>query len=178
MKNLTQLNKANFLLFDMDGTLIDTDYANFLAYKYAIDVVLNKKVNLEFNPDIRFTKSILRKFFVDIDFEAVITLKNRVFSKFLHYTKINQSVLDVIKNKKNKKVILVTNSSITRAKMTLAYHNLISEFDGMFFNTDTNKYQYVLNNINDDSVFVFENEAKEIQNAVDAGIRRNKILKI
>ncbi len=31
-----KIRNSDLLIFDLDGTLIDTDYANFLSYKAAI----------------------------------------------------------------------------------------------------------------------------------------------
>ncbi|MBS1571678.1 MAG: hypothetical protein JST62_04675 [Bacteroidetes bacterium] len=48
------------LFFDMDGTLIDTDLANFLSYKKAINSVTKSDNNLTYNPDKRFNRSNLK----------------------------------------------------------------------------------------------------------------------
>jgi beta-phosphoglucomutase len=44
------------LFFDMDGTLVDTNLANFSAYKNAVDSVLQTETNLVYNPEIRFNR--------------------------------------------------------------------------------------------------------------------------
>jgi beta-phosphoglucomutase len=40
----------------MDGTLVDTNLANFSAYKNAVDSVLQTETNLVYNPEIRFNR--------------------------------------------------------------------------------------------------------------------------
>ena len=45
--NAIKIDIDNILLFDMDGTLINTDYANFLSYKYAIQKVCGSQINIK-----------------------------------------------------------------------------------------------------------------------------------
>ncbi|MFO1353331.1 MAG: hypothetical protein U1E88_01455 [Acinetobacter sp.] len=43
----------------MDGTLVDTDYANFLAYKQAISETVKFDFNVEYDPNFRLTRNSL-----------------------------------------------------------------------------------------------------------------------
>lgn len=44
---LDVIKKDTVLFFDMDGTLVDTDYANFLAYQQAISEIVESDLNIE-----------------------------------------------------------------------------------------------------------------------------------
>ena len=56
----TIINSDTVLFFDMDGTLINTDYANFLSYKKAIHSVTNNGLELSYNPKVRFNRRFLK----------------------------------------------------------------------------------------------------------------------
>ena len=47
------IKKDTVLFFDMDGTLVDTDYANFLAYKQAISETVKFDFNVEYDSNFR-----------------------------------------------------------------------------------------------------------------------------
>jgi len=48
------------LFFDMDGTLVDTNLANFFSYRKAIQSVTKSDYNLSYNPDNRFNRNSLK----------------------------------------------------------------------------------------------------------------------
>jgi beta-phosphoglucomutase len=54
------ITSDTILFFDMDGTLTDTNFANFLSYKKAICSATKSDHNLTYNPDKRFNRSILK----------------------------------------------------------------------------------------------------------------------
>lgn len=58
-----RIDKQHVLFFDMDGTLIDTNYANYLSYTQAIQQVLKTESDISYAPDIRFTRMHLKKYF-------------------------------------------------------------------------------------------------------------------
>ena len=69
------ITTEKILFFDMDGTLVDTNLANFSAYKKAVDSVLQTDTNLVYNPEIRFNRSVLKASFpllTDKELEKVI----------------------------------------------------------------------------------------------------------
>ncbi len=50
---LDVIKKDTVLFFDMDGTLVDTDYANFLAYQQAISEIVESDLNIEYDSNFR-----------------------------------------------------------------------------------------------------------------------------
>ena len=59
---LDVIKKDTVLFFDMDGTLVDTDYANFLAYQQAISEIVESDLNIEYDSNFRLNRSSLKIF--------------------------------------------------------------------------------------------------------------------
>ena len=59
------INTDNILLVDMDGTLIETNYANYLSYQKAVKEILSIDINYNFRE--RFTRKTLRDILPLID---------------------------------------------------------------------------------------------------------------
>ncbi len=189
MTNL--LNKSlhkMFLIFDLDGTIIDTDEANFLSYKEAIYKVKRIDLNLLYCKNERFTREKLKLLIPNLtneEFKSIIKIKNDIYYKYLPDTKLNFTVLDIIKKfSKTNKIILATNSHKIRADLLLKYYNLFNIFDKKYYRenykNNSNKYQYILNNlnINLNNIIIFENNYNEISKAIDLGILSEKFINL
>lgn len=73
-----RINSNTVLFFDMDGTLVDTDYANFLSYQEAIKSEIQEIPDIQFEPNDRFNRSKLNKIFpnlTDIELDKIIREK-------------------------------------------------------------------------------------------------------
>lgn len=73
------INTDNVLLVDMDGTLIETNYANYLSYQKAVKEILSIDINYNFRE--RFTRKTLRDILPLIDdniFNNIIKLKKSI----------------------------------------------------------------------------------------------------
>jgi len=171
------IKNESILCFDLDGTLINTDEANFLSYKEAVLEVKNIDLESLYRSNYRFTQENLYQLMPLLtlqEYQDIVMRKKDLYGKYLNKTTINIKILAVIeKFSKTHKIILVTNSSQTRANQILQYHNLIDIFDYKFFKEDYNnklesKFKYVLEalNINPKQIFIFENDKKEIEQAL------------
>ena len=58
-----EIARKIIILCDMDGTLINTDYANYLSYRCAIEVVVCRNHDLQFNPEKRLNREGLKEKF-------------------------------------------------------------------------------------------------------------------
>jgi beta-phosphoglucomutase-like phosphatase (HAD superfamily) len=87
-----KITTDKILFFDMDGTLVDTNLANFSAYKKALDSVLQTDTNLVYKPEIRFNRSVLRANFPHL------TNKERL-NRNSRWGKRNPSILAAWKHK-------------------------------------------------------------------------------
>ena len=176
-----KITTDKILFFDMDGTLVDTNLANFSAYKKALDSVLQTDTNLVYKPEIRFNRSVLRANFphlTDKELEKVIQVKESLYDEFLNVTTlIDENVKVLLKYSKSNQTYLVTNCRKDRALKTLNHFGLIDKFTNVFYrmfddNKKVNKFEYALSilGVPPNIVIAFENEEIEIADAKSAGI--------
>jgi phosphoglycolate phosphatase-like HAD superfamily hydrolase len=182
------IKENNILFFDMDGTLVDTDFANFLSYKKAIQSFIPTENVIEFNQNERFNRASLKIIVPNLteeDYEKIIQKKEGNYKEHLSETKLNKSVVDILlKYYKTNKTVLVTNCGEDRAMMTLNYHKLTDKFSNIFFRNISdngeriNKYKNAINSLSlsAQTVIVFENERPEIEDAIHAGISIDNII--
>ncbi len=180
------IKKADALLFDLDGTLIDTDYANFLSYKEAVERVKKSSAKLVYDSTQRLNRTEIRKLFPDLsaaEFISIIRLKESLYYKHLDKTKLNSAIARTLDNVSQSAIVLVTNSRRARANMLLAYHNITDKFTHRYYWEDIrsiNKFQYALSelNINPHLVVAFENDEVEIASAISAGMPAANIIQV
>jgi beta-phosphoglucomutase len=182
------INADTVFFFDMDGTLVDTNLANFLSYKKAITTVTKSDHNLIYNSNKRFNRSNLKNDVPNLrehEYDKIIKEKECLYDDFLHETKLNKMVAEIlIKYSKSHKTVLVTNCRKERAMKTLNHFGLADKFSDIFFRQFTeneekiNKFQNAILKLGvpPNCVIVFENENSEINDAKIAGIPSNNIL--
>lgn len=190
LNELIKMIKPNTIFFyDMDGTLIDTDYANFLAYKQAIEQVTKKEVALTFKPNERFTRNQLYEIVGDLtigQYAEIIKAKEQFYKTNVSNVKVNSSLLTILnQTATTHKSYIVTNATKDRAAYTLNYTGVVNQFESIISIEEDkeklgNKYLLAISKlkVNPAFVVVFENEDKEIANAIQAGILKSNIVKV
>lgn len=177
----------NVLIFDLDGTLINTDKTNFLSYKEAVLKVKKIDLKLLYKNKERFTRRQLYSIIPNLknqEYKDIIEIKNGVYCKYLHKSKMNNFVFSFIeKFSQTNTIILATNAHKDRVDMLLKYHNLIKNFNHKFYKEDyksqqNNKFEYIVNylNIKPHLAVVFEDDKIQIQKAVLSGIPTKNII--
>jgi|ERR1035437_5422345 phosphoglycolate phosphatase-like HAD superfamily hydrolase len=175
----------------MDGTLVDTNFSNYLSYKKAIQSVIPTDTDISYNPTERFNRGLLKRVvpnLTETEYEEIVQLKEEYYKEYLPQTKLNKLVAEIlIQYSKTNKTVLVTNCREDRAIITLNYYGLTGQFSSLFFrhfdgdNGKINKFQnaIIYLGISPKLVIAFENEESEIADAMEAGIQYiNPIIKI
>tara|TARA_Y100000031_G_C8222109_1_gene386494 strand:+ start:187 stop:774 length:588 start_codon:yes stop_codon:yes gene_type:complete len=184
------ITQDKVLFFDMDGTLVDTDYANYLSFKMAIQSVINPNQFLPFNSNERFNRTILLREFPNLDdkdYQEIIRLKESFYSENIGQTKLLPYANEIL-NKffELNTAVLVTNCREDRAIMTLSQHGLIDKFKHKIFRKSIdkdqriNKFKNALKTLDlePQMIIAFENEQFEIEEAVKAGIPIENIISV
>lgn len=180
-QDFTQLH-CKCLLCDLDGTLVETDKANFLAYQEAIEKIMGFRI---VSKGGRFTKENIREecpLISEDKLRAVVKYKNDVFEKYLVETIPNIDIIGMVEKMSQKcQVILCSNSNSRRGNDVLAYHKLDRLFNKKYYNIPPlNKYLKVLSlyNIASKDVLVIENDEEDIRDALNAGILTEQIIDV
>ncbi len=183
-----KITAETVLFFDMDGTLIDTNYANFLSYKKAILSVTMSNHELTYNQEKRFNRSILKAAvpnLTEIEYESIIREKEEYYVDILNETRLSTATVDILlKYSKTNKAVLVTNCRYDRAMATLRHFILVNHFSSIicreFGDKDQkiNKFKNAISKLGvpPNLIIAFENEEIEIEDAKIAGIQ--EIIKI
>lgn len=173
-----------FIVFcDMDGTLVDTDYANYLSYRRAIVEETRGVHDVHFSGE-RFNEESLKNqapSLTDNQRENIANLKAEYFNEFLSETRLNTILANFIRKiNASTEIVLVTNCRKRRAMETLRFHNVIDLFAERIYREDgsSNKYEraLMLTGHHPCAVIVFENGISDIENAVLAGVPRRNII--
>lgn len=96
---------------DMDGTLVDTDYSNYLSYRRAVIEVTHGTYDVDFT-DERLNRENLKKRFPSLStsqIEIIATLKAEYFMDFVSETRLNTALAYLITKYHGKNtIVLVT----------------------------------------------------------------------
>lgn len=172
-KFLGKIKNDDVIFFDLDGTIVDTNYANYLSYKEAINAIYNKNQNIEYNPLKRLTRNSLHKILGEIsqfEYNKIIQYKDDNYFKYTSFTNINKIITDIlISLSKTNKTLLVSKCNKRRVLSTLEYYNLTNCFTKIFthenieISNNSNKFEIAIVELNimPSTIILFENEETE-----------------
>lgn len=125
--------------FDLDGTLVDTYKADFLAYRDAIQEVLNLEIHeADFNKthgqEMKKKLKVLAPGTSDHDARKIAAAKKNHYQKYLHETVPNQKLIDFLANfSDHHAMVLVTTAKKDNALKVLQKYNLKKYFSHTVF---------------------------------------------
>lgn len=183
---LAKAERAEVIVFDLDGTLVDSDHANFLSYRDAAMYVLSTQIEMDFTQDARVTREVLEEIIPNItvkQLEEIASHKERIYHKYLSETKANTQLIEIVSCSQGKEVVLATNSHRCRAEMLLNHHGLIESFSRKIYRDaeyQIDKYVRLMAEIPKEkmSILVFENDKKAIESAIACGIGIEQIIDV
>jgi len=173
--------------FDLDGTLVDTHEANYLAYSHAIKSITSIDSDERLKLLIKSgenSNSFLTKLIPNIDEETVIMInakKKEVYKDFLHVSELNEYLSVFLSQMYNHyTTALVTTAKKQNALAVLGQHDLEKYFSFMIFGEDVKNmkphpdaYKLAIkqSGLSKDEVVAFEDSEKGIKSAETAGIK-------
>ena len=132
------------MMIDLDGTLFDTKEINFRAYKEAIEPYgysIDYKYYCEFCNGRHYTDFLPQ--ITTTDEKILLDMhkrKKEAYSKYLSYGRVNQALVDLIKNRgKDCKAALVTTASKQNTYDILNEFELADIFDLILTHEDITK---------------------------------------
>lgn len=166
------------LIFDFDGTLIDSEPYHKKAHSLTLSKILNKNINLsdkEFEryigkSDYEIFEMYKKDFNIDFDKDKIINKKVEFAKNLLldKKVKIFDYFFDLLKNKNGKKFYIVSNQNENLLKGVLKSKKISDAFEKIFCLSSMNvKKDYFYSNIstflpNKKQIAVFEDDVKII----------------
>ena len=177
------MREEKIAIFDLDGTVVDTDAANSAAYECALARFGVHGVGVLYG---RITSDTIRAVgMAGVDVNAVLTAKISAYCHELWRTHLGaaaEALQCVLVNRSAfDKVVLLTNSIERRAIETLRYYGLERCFDEIVCNGGSgDKYANYFRSFDSDpaACVVWENEEGQVMSAIAAGVKTENIRKV
>ena len=177
------------LAFDLDGTLIDTQRANYLAYKDSLLAIGLEITETEFASNTGLDSRVFLKNIypniTDQDIAIVRKLKKKKYPLYFFECKLNIPLLDfILLNRNSKKIAAVTTGKIDNTYSILNYFNIMELFDVVITGDDVKNpkpdpepYLLAIERLGmiADEILAFEDSEVGMKSATRAGISVLKV---
>lgn len=181
LQNIHQIPSENILLFDLDGTLFDTNQANNAAYRYAIWKVTNRNY-AELDEKVRVTrKDVASLDGIDEDkLSQIVQFKQSSF----HYQLMQGNTATFITAEILKRhhayipCYIITSADSTRVQMFVTRYNLRNYIRDIIYVDSDDKYKDVASKLGVDAsnILLFEDSGQAIDCAMSHGILEKNII--
>jgi beta-phosphoglucomutase len=172
--------------FDLDGTLVDTHEANFLAYQQAAKRVRGTslpdelRLHLKAGSNSHAFLPLLVPDITDADIAKINIAKKEIYPGSLHVSQVNEYLVTILKQLSGRHVtVLVTTAKKDNALAVLRHHRIEDLFSFMVFGDDVENmkphpdaYHLALekSGLKASEVIAFEDSEKGLAAAETAGI--------
>lgn len=178
------MTKKRIAVFDLDGTLVETDAANNAAYLWALTragVVGMSGASGRISANM--IRSATRLSVGEMD--DIVCTKARAYCRELWRTRLGPAASTLryvlVNRSAYEKVVLLTDSVERRAMETLTFYGLVDYFDEIVCNGGIgDKYLNYFNSYDADPnvCVVWENEDRKVLAAIAAGVNAENIRKV
>ncbi|MDO5319906.1 MAG: hypothetical protein Q4G65_14860 [bacterium] len=172
-------------LFDMDGTLVETDAANTAAYRVALAAF---GIGLPRATSCRITGADVCRYTPNlstVDLAAIARAKKTAYASALPLTWLGPATAALRESLQRRdlfaRVVLLTESKACRAHETLRHHGLLECFDEIVCNGGRgDKYTnfFTTHAVDPADCVVWENEDSKVKSAITAGVKIENIRKV
>ena len=169
------------LLFDLDGTLLDTNLANNESYRYAIWKVTGKNYS-----ELSNLKRVTRKDVANLPgitpelLEQIVQIKKNSFwyNREYTYPLITHEILK--RQSLNTPCYIISSADKERVQQLARHYQLDRFVKGYIYADPEDKYCNIATklNVNPSDIVLFEDEANAITNAVINGIEDKHIISV
>lgn len=182
LQRFHHLKPQYVLLFDLDGTLLDTNLANNEAYKYALWKVTGKSDYWQLSNLRRITRQDIAKLpeITSQMLEEIVRYKKNTFRYKKEYTfpYITHEILK--RHSHNTRCYVISTADRERVLLLAQYYQLDRFVKDYIFADAENKYQDIASKLKVDpsKIVLFEDDKEAISNAVSNGINEELVIPV
>lgn len=181
INQVKQFKPEYILLFDLDGTLVDTDVANNSVYRYAIKEVVGEDTSALDNVK-RITRKVIKEqlSITNEQFERIVDIKRRCFHYNLTLTSLLDTFFLLSKHYQKTKCYIVTSAERRRADEIINFYGLRQYVEDVICTTSVDKYENISIKLNTpaDKIILFENDENAISSAIANGLYESQIINV
>ena len=182
--NRPRLRKDLILLFDLDGTLLDTNLANNEAYRNAIWKVTGTSDYAIFSLLRRVTRENIAsiKSITPDQLEEIVRQKKKYFPYRVQEGNTSAFVtLDILRRYSvSNSCYVITSADPDRARFLIQGYGINQWVKGVIYADRTDKYKDIASKLNVDAskIILFEDEKEAISNAISNGVQKSFIIPV
>lgn len=182
LQRFHHLKPQYVLLFDLDGTLLDTNLANNEAYKYALWKVTGKSDYWQLSNLRRITRQDIAKLpeITSQMLEEIVQYKKNTFRYKKEYTFLYITHEILKRHSHYTRCYVISTADRERVLLLAQYYQLDRFVKDYIFADAENKYQDIASKLKvyPSKIVLFEDDKEAISNAVSNGINKEHVIPV